>query len=285
MKLRNYAYVLLMFVLFSCGSGTDTAEKEQKTKQDSSKATTAEKTDKKRERVIKMDGNKNFRDLGGYTNAQGAEITWGKLYRSEKLSELSDSDVEKMKELGIKTVIDLRTDRERERDPSKHPEGVNVVTIPIWREAWNDYLKLRDKELDSLEKVAIKEKLESTMEETYTAFPEEFKDEAAKFISLLADEENYPVLFHCTAGTDRTGFMAALTLSLLDVPKETIIDDYAMSQELRYEDRKEKDTRIKGTIAVLHEKYDGAEGYLQDIDPENASAHHQSLKEILLEQN
>ncbi|MGF1638100.1 MAG: tyrosine-protein phosphatase [Cyclobacteriaceae bacterium] len=232
-------------------------------------------------RFISMQGSANFRDLGGYTTSNGKQIKWQKLYRSDKLSKLTTQDVDAMVDLGIKTVVDLRTEKEKQRDPSVLPEGVNVVEIPIWREEWNYFLELTAQQVDSLERARVNtaQGSEPRIVDSYIAFPDEFQPEVARFFETLAQEENYPILFHCSAGTDRTGFLAALTLSYLEVPEDVIVEDYALSKKLRLKSE-EKDTRIVYTLEKL-KKYGGAESYLTSVNGGNTEQLNR-VQEILL---
>ncbi len=85
-------------------------------------------------RLIKLDGMTNCRDLGGYTNDQGQQIAWGKLYRADDLSRLSDADIAKLSdELGIKTVVDLRSTKEAQRHPNRDLPGSTYRQIAIFQ--------------------------------------------------------------------------------------------------------------------------------------------------------
>ena len=105
---------------------------------------------------------------------------------------------------------------------------------------------------DSLQKAANTAKVNAMVAEGYSKFPIEFKNQSAEFLEILSNEENYPILFHCTAGTDRTGYLAALTLSILGVDRAVIEDDYALSAKLRL-NQEEKDTRIVTTLDKINE--------------------------------
>lgn len=175
-----------------------------------------------------MEGATNFRDLGGYASANGKQIVWGKVFRSQTLAQLSDRDVEKMRELGIKTVIDFRDDNEVAKAPSRLPEGVKVIRLPIGLGS-NDSTQqamqsLMSGQVDSLQCVSF-------MEEANRRFATEFASQYKDFFAVLLKKENYPVVFHCTAGKDRTGFAAAMLLSALDVDWYTVMEDYLLTNE------------------------------------------------------
>ena len=87
---------------------------------------------KEHERQVKLDGQANFRDLGGYSTTDGRSVKWGLIYRAGQLNELSDADLSKLKELDIRTVIDLRGTSEAEsRGKDRLPDGVRNMSYPI----------------------------------------------------------------------------------------------------------------------------------------------------------
>jgi protein-tyrosine phosphatase len=177
-----------------------------------------------KERAGIMAGAPNFRDLGGYPVADGRQTVWRKVFRSQTLTQLNDSDVDKMSELGIRTVIDFRSDDEVHKDPSRLPEGVNVIRLPIdlGRNDSTQIPSLTSGTLDSLQGIAF-------MEIANRKFVTEFIPQFKAFFEILLRPESYPLVFHCTAGKDRTGFAAALLLSALNVEWNTVMDDYLLT--------------------------------------------------------
>ncbi|MDR1408644.1 MAG: tyrosine-protein phosphatase [Tannerella sp.] len=174
-----------------------------------------------------MEGAPNFRDLGGYRSGNGKQTTWGKVFRAQALDRLSDRDVEQMRELGIKTVIDFRDDVEVGKAPSRLPQGVRTVRLPIAvgshaSEAMRQMI--RPAVFDSLQCVRF-------MEEANRLFVTEFAAQYRAFFEVLLEAENYPVVFHCTAGKDRTGFAAAMLLGALDVDWNTVMEDYMLTND------------------------------------------------------
>jgi protein-tyrosine phosphatase len=172
-----------------------------------------------------MEGASNFRELGGYSSGNGKQTVWGKVFRAQALDRLSDRDVEKIREMGIKTVIDFRGDDEVEKAPSRLPEGVRVVRLPIAvGNNTSDSVRQMMQSLlsDSLQGIRF-------MEEINRRFATEFAGQYKAFFDILLREENYPVVFHCTAGKDRTGFAAAMLLSALDVDWDTVMEDYLLT--------------------------------------------------------
>jgi protein-tyrosine phosphatase len=174
-----------------------------------------------------MEGAPNFRELGGYYSKNGKQIAWGKVFRTQALAMLSDNDVEKMREMGVKTVIDFRDDDEVKKAPSRLPEGVKVVRLPIavGNNTSDSVLQtIQSSLLDSIQGIRF-------MEETNRRFVTEFSAQYKAFFDILLNEKNYPVVFHCTAGKDRTGFAAAMLLSALDVDWKTVLEDYMLSNK------------------------------------------------------
>jgi protein-tyrosine phosphatase len=172
-----------------------------------------------------MGGAPNFRDLGGYNSGNGKQTVWGKVFRTQALDQLNDRDVEKMREMGIKTVIDFRDDDEVKKAPSRLPEGVNTIRLPIVvGNHTSDSVQQAMQSLlsDSLQGIRF-------MENANRQFVMEYSVQYKAFFDILLREENYPVVFHCTAGKDRTGFAAAMLLSALDVDWDTVMEDYLLT--------------------------------------------------------
>ncbi len=160
----------------------------------------------------------NVRDMGGYTGAEGKKVQWGKAYRSGDLNTLSDCDMEYLNDLGIRTFVDFRDDKERTHAPDRRPPCVeNVHELPI--------------QVGNLQ--TIKELLEKDPEQFLShanrALVQDFSDVYRAFFAILMADESAPVLFHCSAGKDRAGFAAAMFLSALGVDRETVIADYLLS--------------------------------------------------------
>ncbi|MDR1454364.1 MAG: tyrosine-protein phosphatase [Tannerella sp.] len=177
------------------------------------------------QRAGMMEGAPNFRDLGGYRSGEGKQTVWGKVFRTQALDRLNDRDVEKMRKMGIKTVIDFRDDDEAEKAPSRLPEGVNRVRLPIAvgnNTSDSARQMMQSLQFDSLQCIHF-------MEDANRQFVTDFSAQYKAFFGVLLREESYPVVFHCTAGKDRTGFAAAILLSALDVDWDTVMKDYMLT--------------------------------------------------------
>jgi hypothetical protein len=167
------------------------------------------------DRLIALEGAFNFRDLGGYPTVDGRQTRWRRLFRSDTLSELSAEDLALLADLGVATVIDLRTPAEVERD-GRVAADVHYVNHSLLRQ-------------ESGESVGAPE--HDDMGERYLWYLEHNPEAVVVSLELLAREERYPAVFHCTAGKDRTGVLAALVLSLLGVPPSVVVADYVITAE------------------------------------------------------
>jgi protein-tyrosine phosphatase len=162
----------------------------------------------------------NFRDIGGYRTADGRWVRMGMLYRSDQLDKLSEADLAKLTHLGIRTVVDLRTDAERASGPDRLPVGASPVVADVLdgTNAPTDMSALLATPGDP---AATMQDLERTMVEAPGA--------QAAYRTLLTQvrrPDQLPLVFHCTAGKDRTGWAAATVLTALGVPSEQVLGDY-----------------------------------------------------------
>jgi protein-tyrosine phosphatase len=178
-------------------------------------------------RRLPLDGAHNFRDLGGYATADGRRVKWGVLYRSDALADLSDADLAYLERLDLKRVVDFRSRLERERDPDRIPAaaGLDVVLRPIQGDAL-DPAELRERLMSG---DGSADDWKQLLIEANRAFVRDFGEVYAGFLRDLADAAELPVLFHCTAGKDRTGFAAAVALLAAGVPRETVMRDYLLT--------------------------------------------------------
>lgn len=174
-------------------------------------------------RFIDMDNILNFRDLGGYFTSDEKQIKWGYIYRSGHLANSNLYDQEKLKRLGIKTVIDFRTDKDRKT----HPYFTNIqkVNIPIEH---GDFSNIKD--------VLLKENFTRSetilfMQKSYKDIIENSTDEFAEMFDVFLDKNNYPILISSHLGKDRAGIASALLLHALGVPEYTIEEDYLASNK------------------------------------------------------
>jgi protein-tyrosine phosphatase len=199
-------------------------------------------------RRIPLQGQDNFRTLGGYKTADGRAVKPSVLFRSGNLDQLTDADLAKLKELGIKTVIDLRTDYEVKKAPDKLPAGVKYVRAPVMKdeEVKKFYEDLAKGDLTKSPlfqpggKVGPYDLLDPECKARYAAA-------FAKVFEAAADPAAHPIVFHCAGGRDRTGIAAALILECLGVPRETTLEDYRLTD--KYVDPQESLKKLRKMMA------------------------------------
>jgi len=159
------------------------------------------------------------------------------LYRSDRLNGLSDRDVAHLADaIGLRTVCDFRYDREVEEDPSRLPVGATVVRLAVGSAPGDNPRSLED----LIRAGEITQVTAETMAEGYLRMLEAQAALFGELIRLVADPANHPVVIHCTAGKDRTGLGAALLLGAVGVDRETVIADYALTDEYRSKHRLEE---------------------------------------------
>lgn len=182
----------------------------------------------------------NFRDAGAYKNANGEEIRNGLLFRSGHLFNLNRSDSQYIKSLGIRTIIDLRTVNEARFRPDKMMflNNIERIHIPIKVKKHNE--KGFFNQLFSFHfGEAKKYNFYDTSKEIYREFVTDFCSEFGKVIEIVSDKNKLPVLIHCSAGKDRTGFVIAIIQFLLGISEEDIFSEYLLTNKYMSEFKKE----------------------------------------------
>ena len=170
-------------------------------------------------RLLPMDGAHNTRELGGYKTLDGRSIKWGMLFRSDKLSDISNTDQEYLQTLGIKKIVDFRSEDEKAEEPDIIPAGISYVEMPISVDG-----AMRTK-IEAVLRGETDKEVQSFLVDANKEFVTSYTNVYEDFLRGLIDEDA-PTLFHCTAGKDRAGFAAAITLIALGVSKEDVIEDY-----------------------------------------------------------
>lgn len=199
------------------------------------------------ERQLPMSGGYNFRDLGGIKNAEGKYVKWGKVFRTDDLHHLTENDLSYLAGIPLTSVVDFRSEEEMQKGPDKLPKSVenhylfsinpgNLMT------AVTDVKKITEKDADNL-MMRMNELLVSD-----SACVKQYRH----FFSLLQNEENIPLLFHCSAGKDRTGMAAALFLFSLGVDEKIILDDY-LSSNVYLEDKYAEFSTVNPALKSLFE--------------------------------
>ncbi len=176
-------------------------------------------------RILPIEGQPNFRDLGGYKTKEGKYIKWGLIFRSGKLSAMTDSDLLYLAGIPLKTVIDFRNEEEKAADPDIVPSTVvNRYEFSI--------LSGSTTTMDEFYQAIATgdaEWIREMMMMANESFVLESADVYSSFFEVIMDESKLPAMFHCTAGKDRAGFGSAMFLAALGVDKETIFEDYLMT--------------------------------------------------------
>ena len=183
-------------------------------------------------RHVRFESVPNFRDLGGYRTHDGRTVAWRRLFRSAALHKMNDRDVARLKqEISPRAVIDLR----RLRGPEQNPEvllleevGARYYPLPF-RPDSSAYLKEEEKAYPSA----------ANMGEIYlhriSAQP--YGKRLVDALEIIAERGNHPLVFHCTAGKDRTGVLAAMVLTTIGIVDDDVVEDYALSASLMNEIR------------------------------------------------
>ena len=170
------------------------------------------------DRQLPFAGAFNFRDLGGYPTADRRTVRWRTLYRADAVHRLPDEELDVLAERGVRTIIDLRTARELEHGHlHDEPRGLRHVHLDVLGATW---------EAEDLPDDADPGQV---LGDLYIAMTTVGAGPLRDALMLLADADRLPAVFHCAAGKDRTGVLAATVLSLLGVDDAVIIADYTIS--------------------------------------------------------
>lgn len=203
-------------------------------------------------RRIELDTCFNFRDMGGYPTPGGGRVRWHTLYRSDTLHRLEGDALEHFAGLGLRSVVDLRHDHERDRHGRFPDAGLPIIVHEV---------ALVD---DAGEGTTDAAPMPATTGEAYIGMAQRGHRRIARAVSLLGQPGALPAVFHCTAGKDRTGVVAALVLRVLGVGDDDIVADYLLtgrSAKARYEWLETADPAYHAFLMSLPE-------HIRNIDPE-----------------
>ena len=191
------------------------------------KASTADEVVNAAVRLLPLEGGRNFRDLGGYPTADGKSVKWGKVYRSGVMAGLTDQDYAYLSSLGISTVCDYRSAGERTDEPTQWRAGeIEYVTFPDpATETGSSFMSVLQKPQATPQMVA------DAMALGYAQIAKQHSAAYTYMFDQLA-AGNTPLAFNCSAGKDRAGISAALLLTALGVPREYVVKDYALSEQV-----------------------------------------------------
>jgi len=207
-------------------------------------ARSEDNTRAQRERSLGLQGSPNFRDAGGYASSGGGRVHWGCLYRSGHLAHLTAADQAMLEGLALDLVVDLRRSDEREREPSRLPATVSFIGAELTPGSQASAIYADSTRLGGAE--AMFAFMCDVNREFVLSQSEVFRD----IFTALLDSGARRVLFHCSAGKDRTGFAIAMLHIALGVSPADIEADYLLSR--RYYLPEEHVARVRGKYAVDH---------------------------------
>jgi protein-tyrosine phosphatase len=176
-------------------------------------------------RSLKLTGASNFRDLGGYVGHEGRALQWRRIFRSDHLADLTPSDLDTLANLGIASSVDFRGVTERAALSYEWP-GLTQHALAI-----EPTVVQRAKAMVEAGEALTAPLTIGLMEQTYRDFVLHNSDRFAHLFDLLLSSDQ-PLVFHCTAGKDRTGLAAALILEALGVSRDQIMQDYLLTNTL-----------------------------------------------------
>jgi protein-tyrosine phosphatase len=168
----------------------------------------------------------NFRDVGGLRTTDGRVVTTGRVFRADGLHRASERDVAALASVGLRTVLDLRTTGElADRGVFDH-HGVVHRHLPLLAEVWDP------------EVLEIEAPAHEFLAARYLEILDEGAEPIGEALRTIAESPNLPLVFHCAAGKDRTGVLAAVLLALLGVADDDVVADYARSADavLRFQE-------------------------------------------------
>ena len=193
-------------------------------------------------RVIKLDGQANLRDIGGYKTKDGSTLKMGKVYRSGELQKLTDSDVEKLKELKVNRVVNFLMKEEIDkRGRDRLPEGTQEVFVPINSDVAAELTK---KAVLARESGDFSKLPANINPEIHRLLTEAGAKSYAALIREIIKDQDGALVYHCSHGIHRTGTATAIILSIVGVPWETVREDYLLSNETRKEEVQKRTTQL-----------------------------------------
>lgn len=210
----------------------------------------------KNERLLPIQNGHNFRDLGGYATTDGHTVKWGHLIRSGHLNTLDQHDLNILDQLQVKYDLDFRAPEEITSQPDRVPQGATYTSLPVFQTDETDASHSQEQ---------IMAEYSGRFDAGYNHMLDVYRDmvttdQAKKsyqafFSHLLGNNDQNAVLFHCTAGKDRTGMGAVFLLSALNVDRPTVIRDYLLTNAVtkEYVDARIEKIRRAGLPAAFAE--------------------------------
>ncbi len=176
------------------------------------------------QRAIALEGANNVRDLGGYETRDGRRVRWRRLFRADGLHRLTEEDGRRLAALGVEAALDLRYGPERAAEPARLPASVASVHIGLAEPPGASLLETME-----MGGVASARTAAAWLTRSYADYPARYARACGTILRRLAEADAPALLFHCTAGKDRTGFASAVVLETLGVPRATVLEDYLLT--------------------------------------------------------
>lgn len=176
------------------------------------------------EKKLPLEGAYNFRDMGGFIGQQGRQVVWGKLFRADDMMELSKRDLRYLASIPITSIVDFRTSEEMDWAPDRKPPGLKNYFQYHVLPGGISGLNLETSSGLSADEFMAKIYCNLVLDEGIIAVYSEF-------FQRIMEADKLPLLFHCSAGKDRTGWAAAMVLYALGVDEKIIMHDYMLSAQ------------------------------------------------------
>lgn len=175
-------------------------------------------------RHFELDSIQNFRDIGGYYTDDNRQVRWGKIFRSGNFSNMTPRDAQELNELGIKTVLDIRSQDAKEKY-ANYLKSSCYIRIPLLSNGYNSISK------QIFDGYFLRGDAIIYTQDMYKDMVENYAEEYALLFDYLCDENNYPLAYHCYLGKDQSGLATYFLLRALDVSPEIAEDDYMASSQ------------------------------------------------------
>ncbi len=167
----------------------------------------------------------NFRDFGGYATADGQHMQTGRLYRSGTLDDARDADLHTLQAIGLKTIVDLRAPQEKKKTLPAIA-GARRINLPLDPEP-----RTREKLQPLMIRRGAESEVVDILKQMYRTLVDEAQPQVDQLFHILLSVDAYPVLIHCRAGKDRTGFLCALVQQAVGVERPVVFQDYLKTND------------------------------------------------------
>ncbi|HTE43460.1 MAG TPA: tyrosine-protein phosphatase [Steroidobacteraceae bacterium] len=179
------------------------------------------------QRTYTLEGGCNFRDLGGYSTLSGKTVRWGKIFRTGVLTYLTDADHALVGPLDIRAICDLRRAEERHREPTQWRSSVRQLS-------WDDGAAPPTIRALATKHPNTAAGMRSAMIDLYRVLPSWMAPRLRGMFDSI-DTDEMPLIVHCAAGKDRTGIAIGLLLAMLGVSRDTIVEDYLLTNQTDFQ--------------------------------------------------